>query len=567
MGSYFIVPCRKLLLISPSQRLSFHQAMRCFPTRHYSLQKYTVFAAAVCCSNLVLSSSFSLSPQQHRHSTTTTFLSSSTASMSSAATSTPCTPAEKLMALRQLFDQHNLDCYIVPSDDPHLSEYTPEAYKRRQFITEFGGSAGTALIFREEAKLWTDSRYYNEANLQLDGDHWDLMKQGLPETPTISNYIADAAKEHFDSNKKPFRIGMDPFVHAASFCKELEKALDEKNDNEDEKCGILETSLSNNLIDELWGESRPALPNAPFRVHEHAGKTVTEKVKAVREKMVEKKATMAVFSALDDVAYLFNIRAQGDIDTCPVGMAYGIITHNQVMLLCDKDKVANIQEYLDEAGITVKPYDAVLDQIKEHLETKDENTKKPKIWIDTTRSNYAIRSAIQEDKQLVDCQTAVTTMKACKNTVEMEGMKRAHVVDGAAMAHFISWLQEQISSGKKVSEVEIDEVLRNYRSQQPGYIEDSFPTIAGVGSNGAIIHYRAKEDSDLMKYLDAESSILIDSGGQYTYGTTDVTRYVRCSDVIFCILYHANSTISFFSVTKCSLTQFLLHSHQNMAFW
>eukprot|EP00546_Thalassionema_frauenfeldii_P003423 CAMPEP_0178937622 /NCGR_PEP_ID=MMETSP0786-20121207/25873_1 /TAXON_ID=186022 /ORGANISM="Thalassionema frauenfeldii, Strain CCMP 1798" /LENGTH=646 /DNA_ID=CAMNT_0020616241 /DNA_START=159 /DNA_END=2099 /DNA_ORIENTATION=+ len=441
--------------------------------------------------------------------------------MSSSTTSTPSTPE---MALRQLFDQHNLDCYIVPSDDPHLSEYTPEAYKRRQFITEFGGSAGTALIFREQAKLWTDSRYYNEANLQLDGDHWDLMKQGLPETPTISNYIADAAKEHYESYKKPFRIGMDPFVHAASFCKELEKALDEKIDNEDDKCGILETSLTNNLIDELWGESRPALPNAPFRVHEHAGKTVAEKVKAVREQMAEKKATMAVFSALDDVAYLFNIRAQGDIDTCPVGMAYGVITNDQVMLLCDKEKVANIQEYLNEAGITVKPYDAVLDQIKEHLETTDENTKRPKIWIDTTRSNYAIRSLIQEDKQLLDCQTAVTTMKACKNAVEMEGMKRAHVVDGAAMAHFISWLQEQISSGKKVSEVEIDVVLRNYRSQQPGYIEDSFPTIAGVGSNGAIIHYRAKEDSDLMKYLDAESSILIDSGGQYTYGTTDVTR-------------------------------------------
>lgn len=482
--------------------------------------KYSAIAAVCFTNQVVLSSSFSLSRSSNSARHLPTLKMSTTASTSS--TSTPlgisATPEEKLTALRHLLEQHDLDCYLIPSDDPHLSEYVPEAYKRRQFISEFGGSAGTAVVFRtDEAKLWTDSRYYNEATLQLDGNHWDLMKQGLPQTPTLIKYLADAAKE---SDKKQFRIGMDPFVHSASFCKELKEAL--KSEENDEPVGVLETSLPDNLIDILWDKHRPALPTAPFRVHplEYAGMSVEDKLVSVRQKMKEKKATMAVFSALDDVAYLYNIRAMGDVATCPVGMSYAIVTQDEAVLLVGQDeKVEDVKEHLQDAGVTVKPYDVILEEIQNHLSSSGDN----KIWIDATRSNYAIRSIVTEGKQLIDCQTAVTTMKSQKNKAELDGMKRAHCVDGAAMAHFISWLSAEVQE-RKVSEVEIDEVLMGYRRQQPGYLEDSFPTIAGVGSNGAIIHYRAQEDSDLMQYLDLEKSILIDSGGQYTYGTTDVTR-------------------------------------------
>mmetsp|Transcript_12422 Transcript_12422/g.18214 ORF Transcript_12422/g.18214 Transcript_12422/m.18214 type:complete len:505 (+) Transcript_12422:844-2358(+) len=279
-----------------------------------------------------------------------------------------------------------------------------------------------------------------------------------------------------------------------------------------------------NLVDQVWGEARPAVPTSPFRVHplEFSGKSVADKVQTIRDEMKNKKATLSVFSALDDIAYLFNVRAKGDVDTCPVGIAYGTITMDEVAIYCDEAKIVSddVKEHLKEAGVTVKPYGDILSSIEQHLGANGS----AKVWMDKTRSNYALTRIIPE-KSLIDKQNAVTPMKACKNKAEMEGMKRAHIVDGAAMANFIAWLENRIiNEGEKVSEVEIDEVLTSKRADQPGYIEDSFPTIAGVGSNGAIIHYRASADSDLMQYLDTSNPILIDSGGQYTYGTTDVTR-------------------------------------------
>lgn len=450
------------------------------------------------------------------------------------ASSTALTPGEKLEALRSKMKELNIDAYIIPSDDPHLSEYVPEAYMRRKFLTGFGGSAGTAVVFQKEACLWTDSRYHNEASLQIDADHWTLMKQGLPKVPSLTKYIAEAAALKYEKVQETFRVGIDPFVHAASFEKDLMDAFQEQKEK---LGGIVEKGSEvplgeidtlddcGNLIDHIWGESRPAIPTSPFRVHplEYAGVSVSDKIEEIREKMKEKKATLCVFSALDDVAYLFNIRAKGDIDTCPVGIAYGTVTLEDVTLFCHEEKLAleQVREHLKESGVTVKPYDGIIDEIKNHLANNEE---KAKIWIDKTRSNYAISRIIPE-KSLLNKQNPVTPMKACKNKDEMEGMKRAHIVDGAAMANFIAWLEnEVVHEGRSVSEVEIDKVLRSFRAQQPGYVEDSFPTIAGVGSNGAIIHYRAKADSDLLKYLDTSNPILIDSGGQYTYGTTDVTR-------------------------------------------
>jgi Xaa-Pro aminopeptidase len=401
---------------------------------------------------------------------------------------------------------------------------------RRQFLSGFCGSAGTALVTQDEALLWTDSRYWNEANMQIDADCWKLMKQGQPKVPSIVKHLGEVAVKHYqENNKTPLRVGIDPFVHPASFAKEFQEAVEEaakeeldigEDDDTPIVIGELDTSHAN-LIDPIWGDARPAIPTSPFRAHplEYAGVSVADKVSKIRGEMETKKASLAVFCTLDDVAYLLNVRATGDIDTSPVGIAYATISNDEVTLYCDPKKVESkeILEHLSE--VTLKPYDDIVQDIQAHCDASETN----KVWMDTSRAIYALSSVIPQ-KALVDSQNAVTRMKACKNGAEMEGMRQAHIVDGVAMAKFMAWLEDAIiNQGRSVSEVEIDEVLTGYRAEQPGFVECSFPTIAGVGPNAAIIHYRAKE-GDLMKYLDTTRPILIDSGGQYTYGTTDVTR-------------------------------------------
>lgn len=202
-----------------------------------------------------------------------------------------------------------------------FQEYTPEAYKRRAFMTGFNGSAGTAVIPADgEAFLWTDSRYWNEAGSALDATCWTLQKQGLPSTPTIVKWLATKATEHFKANSKPLKVAIDPYVHAASFKKDLQEAWEEavkdEFEDDDTQIGILDTTQPN-LVDPIWSDARPAIPQSPFRIHpmEYAGVAMEDKAEQIRTEMKEKKATLAVFCTLDDVAYLMNMRAKGDIDT------------------------------------------------------------------------------------------------------------------------------------------------------------------------------------------------------------------------------------------------------------
>ncbi len=372
-------------------------------------------------------------------------------------------------------------------------------------------------------------RYFNEAALQLDADHWTLMKQGLPKVPTLTKYIADLAATKYGEQKNEFVVGIDPFVHPASFEKELNSAFDAANDfdgGEDEVIiGSLKTMDNGyNPVDEVWGDERPPIPTSPFKVHpiEYSGESISSKVEKIRDLMKEKKGSLLIFSALDDIAYLMNMRAKGDVETCPVGISYATVTMDEITLFCDEVKVdsKNVKEHLAEANVSVKPYDEILSYIQSHLDEKS----KAKVWIDKKRSNYALSNIIPE-KSLLDSQNPITPMKSCKNEAEMEGMRLAHNRDGAAMAKSIAWIENAIvNEGKSISEVEVDEVITGHRAEQPEFQEVSFPTIAGVGSNGAIIHYRAMEGTDLLKYLTKEEPILIDSGGQYAYGTTDVTR-------------------------------------------
>jgi len=431
--------------------------------------------------------------------------------------STNITAGDKLESLRKHLQSSNIDAYLVPSDDPHLSEYTPDAYKRRAFLTNFHGSAGTALVTHDRALLWTDSRYFNEAKMSLDSQHWVLMKSGQPKVPTLIEWLKEEASKHYTATEMPLRIGMDPYVHAASFAKECKEAFHKV---EEHVTGELVTLNSPNLVDVIWGDARPPIPTSPFRVHplEYAGMSLQQKVKRIRKEMKEKKATLSVFCTLDDVAYLLNVRATGDVECCPVGIAYATVSNEEVTLYCDERKIDDVvREHLKD--VAIKPYDAIVDDVEGHLQSE-----KSKVWIDCGNANMAIVSIIPE-RALINSQNAVLPMKACKNRAEMEGMRRAHVVDGVAMAEFMAWLEHTVvEEGKSVTEVEIHERLTAYRAAQPGFIEVSFPTIAGVGSNGAIVHYSAQEGTDLLKSLDTTQPVLIDSGGQYVYGTTDVTR-------------------------------------------
>jgi len=456
------------------------------------------------------------------------------ASVDDAATAIAMCP--KLSGLRDKMAELGLDAYIVPSDDPHLSEYVPTSYKRRAYISGFGGSAGTAVVTADGAYLWTDGRYFNEATRDLDANHWTLMKDGQPKVPKIPTFLAVAAAKS-SSSKPPYRVGIDPFVSSASFAKEITDAFQKQtppqNTKNGEPIGIIDTlDREGNLIDYIWGKDRPATPTSAYRVHplQYAGRSVSDKIKDVRDQMADKGATMSVFSALDDIAYLFNVRATGDIDTCPVGIAYGTVEKCEedggtglVTIFCDDAKLVDAQvlEHLKSANVTVEPYDSILSRIQSHVETSPDHHK---VWMDQSRTNYALTRMVPAP-QLIDAQNAITPMKAAKNKAELEGMKLAHLKDGVAMARFIAWLTQTVAVEKKtVSEVEIDLVLTAFRKEQDGFIELSFPTIAGVGSNGAIIHYQAKEGTDLLQHLDTNQPILIDSGGQYTCGTTDVTR-------------------------------------------
>lgn len=469
--------------------------------------------------------SFLLQPRTMNPTTQSSQLSSTTEEVTTASSMevSLTSAATKLTGLRALMKERDLDVYLIPTDDPHLSEYVPDAYKRRAFLSGFQGSAGTAVVTNDQALLWTDSRYWNEATLQLDATQWTLQKSGLTDTLTIPKWLASTATEFYQQHQKPMRIGIDPFVHPASFAKEVEDAMADVAQTEsfDENPGLLCTDAQN-LIDILWEKeaTRPPIPTSPFRIHplEYAGKSVTEKIAVIRKEMATKKATALVLCTLDDVAYVLNIRAKGDIDTCPVGIAYAFVTEDAVQLYCDAVKVEDIQDYLSDCGVAVKPYDQIVADVEQHCVQDPRH----KVWIDKARANYALVGVIPSS-QCVEGQNPVTPMKAVKNAAELEGMREAHIVDGVAMAQFMAWLTKEISQ-RAISEVEIDQVLTGYRAQQKGFVECSFPTIAGVGSNGAIIHYRAQPDHALMKYLDKGAPILIDSGGQYIYGTTDVTR-------------------------------------------
>ena len=446
---------------------------------------------------------------------------------------------EALAALRAKMQALSLDAFIIPSEDPHMSEYPPDNHARREFITGFTGSAGTAVVtVANGALLWTDGRYFLQAEEQLN-DAWTLMRMAQPGVPDIQDWLATTLTEGS-------RVGIDPTLHTIDAAEALKKHLAEQG------IELVAVEAGNNPVDGAWeGTGRPAAPKDPVRIHDiaWAGASAKEKIGKMRAEMLENQASALAVTMLDEVAWLLNLRGS-DVSYNPVFCSYVLLTQTTAELFIDTDKVSDpaVQQHLSEAGVTVRPYEEAFQA------TRDIARKGGAFWMDGGKVSFAMKVAAEEgfamvakknpakksksaDGQATNGQneksekskakvlnkaSPVYQAKGVKNERELAGLVEAHVRDGVALAKFLSWLEKTIAAGTVLTEVDIDEHLTGERRKQPGFIEPSFPTIAGSGPNGAVIHYRAEKET--CRTVDANTLLLIDSGGQYDCGTTDITR-------------------------------------------
>ncbi|CAD5113261.1 DgyrCDS2439 [Dimorphilus gyrociliatus] len=409
-----------------------------------------------------------------------------------------------LRQLRELMksSKFSLQAYIVPSEDAHMSEYIAERDARRAWISGFTGSAGLAVITQKEAALWTDGRYYLQANQQLD-DNWTLMKDGLPDTPSLTTWLKKVLP-------KDSRIGVDPWLYSNSG---WTKSFHDLN-----KANRQLVAVEENLIDKVWTD-QPPVPCNPISILDmkFAGKNWQDKVAECRTKMEAEGATILVLSALDEIAYLLNLRGS-DIVFNPVFFSYVIITVKNVYLFIDPAKVTNsVREHLK--GVEIKPYG----QIKADLLQLIEKEVEGKIWLSDS-TNYAISSAVPEDR-LFNSLTPINLMKANKNETEAEGMRRAHIKDSVALCQYFMWLEQQLSNNIKVDELHGSKILENFRAEQDEFVGPSFETISSSGSNGSIIHYKVTPETN--RPITKDELYLCDSGAQFKDGTTDVTRTIH----------------------------------------
>ncbi|CEO20532.1 aminopeptidase P family protein [Paraclostridium sordellii] len=413
---------------------------------------------------------------------------------------------ERLAKLREYMSEKNIDAYIIPSSDNHQSEYVGDHFKCREFISGFTGSAGTVVVTMEEAGLWTDGRYFIQAEKELEGSTIKLFKMGEEGVPTTEEYL-------YESLKEGKTLGFDGRVICAKEGINLEKKLAKKN---------IKIVYDYDLVGMIWND-RPALSTAKAFLLDvkYAGETFSSKLNRLRESMKEKNANVHVITTLDDIAWLFNIRG-GDVKFNPVVLSYALITLDKVYLFLDKSKLnEEILNELSKENVEIKPYN----DIYEFIKTLDKNDK---ILLDSTKINYAILNNIPSEVEKVDEFNPTMFMKAQKNPIELENIRNSHVKDGVAFTKFMYWLKNNV--GKiEISELSASKKLEDLRREQDGFIEPSFGTIAGYRDHAAMMHYSATKESDAK--LEASDLFLIDSGGQYFDGTTDITRTIALGKI------------------------------------
>ncbi|ORZ08655.1 peptidase M24, structural domain-containing protein [Absidia repens] len=411
----------------------------------------------------------------------------------------------RLAALRELMksEKYKVDAFLVPTEDAHQSEYIGDCDKRREWISGFSGSAGFAIVSLDKAALFTDGRYFLQASKQLDGN-WTLMKQGLPGVPTWQEYLV----KDLPSGS---RIGLDPTLITAADARQLSKDLASHNSSL--------VPIHENLVDLAWADARPAAPQFKVMTHpiEYSGKPHHEKLQDLQAHIKEKGAYGIVVSALDEVAWLFNLRGS-DIECNPVFISYAIVTQQEAILYVNPDKVTQlVQDHLG-GHVILKSYSDFFPDLNKLAPTLRESQKK---LITDSKTSLAVQVAVGEDN-IVDERSFITDAKAIKNEAELKGMRECHLRDGAALVQYFAWLENQLKAGVKLDEVDGADRLEQFRAAQQDFVGLSFETISSTGANGAIIHYKPEKGE--CKVIDPTLIYLCDSGGQYKDGTTDVTR-------------------------------------------
>ena len=408
---------------------------------------------------------------------------------------------ERLSALRQFMEEKQLDAFIIPSTDAHVSEYPPKHWESRKWISGFTGSAGTAVVTKSQAGVWTDSRYFLQAADELADTGFELFKMGQTDTPDMTEWIMAQVGPGGT-------VGIDGLVYAASDAFTLENRLQAKEIR-------LETTFD--PFSEIQSD-RPEIPkNKVFILTEEiAGESVKSKIHRINNELKKADADGIIIVTLDAVAWTFNLRGN-DVDYNPVAVAYGYVSEKESILFVDPEKLTDeVVNVYAEQDVILRGYQEIFDYVA-HL---PENSS---VCITGSKINYRLRQTIPASCRVVDIPSPIDLMKSVKNETELNGFRNAMIKDGVALVRFYMWLEQAVPTGE-VTEVTVAEKLLEYRSQQELFVGESFGTIAGYGRNGAVIHYHAIPETCLK--VEPEGFLLIDSGGQYKDGTTDITRTV-----------------------------------------
>ena len=404
--------------------------------------------------------------------------------------------------MRAAMKEQNIQAYIIPTTDPHLSEYPAACWKYREWISGFTGSAGTVVVTLDKAGLWTDSRYFLQAEMQLEGTGIDLYKLMLPETPSIPQFLLAELGEG-DT------VGLNGLTYSLADAQSLELALKKK--------GVaLNTDLA--LIDPIW-EDRPAVPEAQiFEMPvELSGKSSEDKLIEINQMLHKAGADCTVLSALDEVAWTANIRGT-DVSYNPVAISYAYVSDKENVLFINPKKVpAEIAEHLKKEGWVLADYGKLFD----YLQRLPENIR---VFLDRSKTNMAIYNALPKGAEIIDGISPANHLKSIKNETEIKGFRNAVLKDGIALTKFYFWLEKQMAAGEKVTELSASHKLTELRSEQPLYVMDSFASISSYGPHGAVVHYSPTPETDTE--LKPDNLYLLDSGAQYLDGTTDITRTI-----------------------------------------
>lgn len=411
----------------------------------------------------------------------------------------------RIEKLRQVMRQKGLNAYLINGCDPHLGEYVPARWETRAFISGFTGSYGWLAITLDEAALWTDSRYYIQVSVELEGTGIEMLKARLPETIFIGDWVAN--KLHPGQT-----VGFDGSCYSISECKMLEHSFAEKK---------LKFEYRYDLLDDVWHE-RPAIPsgNAILHSFEFAGVSLKEKFNIISTELEKTGTGMTIISSLDDLCWTFNIRGT-DVEFNPVVLGYGIIGEGIAKLFIDFGKLSQPDRLeLINDGVEIYPYASFFNFLHD--------IKGQDILIDPDRTSYTIMKQLERKNQLKYGMSIPNLLKSRKNESEIRGMKKAMVSDGLALLNFQLWLEKTLGK-KKITEYDVLLKLSKFRSQIPGYKGDSFYSIIGYKDHGAIVHLHIKrEEANVLK---KEGVLLFDSGGQYENGTTDITRTIVLGEV------------------------------------